>query len=153
MCLTDKFCTLHTLLHTSVETVNAPRCVSNVKGSSSGGNLFFTLCCVNLYCKILVKLLIREFPPVALRPNAGHVLVIDEVSRSHTKTHHSLQDSSRRVIGSSQRPLPDKTQSLKHPSRWRDQNPKSQQAASCLSPRGHQEWLTICIHSIICNEI
>jgi hypothetical protein len=29
------------------------------------------------------------FFPVALRPNAGHVLRILEVSRSHTTTHHS----------------------------------------------------------------
>jgi len=28
------------------------------------------------------------FSPVALRPNAGHDLLIDEVSRSHTTTHH-----------------------------------------------------------------
>jgi len=28
-------------------------------------------------------------PPVALRPNAGHALLILEVSRSHTTTHHS----------------------------------------------------------------
>jgi len=29
------------------------------------------------------------FFPVALRPNAGHGLLILEVSRSHTTTHHS----------------------------------------------------------------
>jgi len=29
------------------------------------------------------------FSPVALRPNAGHGLLILEVSRSHTTTHHS----------------------------------------------------------------
>ena len=29
------------------------------------------------------------FFAVALRPNAGHVLLILEVSRSHTTTHHS----------------------------------------------------------------
>jgi hypothetical protein len=28
------------------------------------------------------------FSPVALRPNAGHGLLILEVSRSHTTTHH-----------------------------------------------------------------
>jgi len=33
-----------------------------------------------------------------------------DVSRSHTTTQHSRQDSSGRVISSSQRPLPDKTQ-------------------------------------------
>ena len=50
------------------------------------------------------------FPPLALRPNAGHGLLILDVSRSHTTTHHSRQDSSGRVISSSQRPIPDNTQ-------------------------------------------
>jgi len=49
------------------------------------------------------------FPPVVLRPSAGHSLLILEVSRSH-KTHHTRQDSSRPVISSSQRTLPDNTQ-------------------------------------------
>ena len=47
---------------------------------------------------------------VALRPNPGHGLLILEVSRSHTTTHHSRYESSGRVISSSQRPLPDNTQ-------------------------------------------
>ena len=47
------------------------------------------------------------FFPVALRPIAGHGLLILEVSLSHTATHHSRQDFSGRVISSSQRPLPD----------------------------------------------
>jgi hypothetical protein len=33
--------------------------------------------------------LLDIFFPVALRPNAGHGLLILEVSRSHTTTHHS----------------------------------------------------------------
>ena len=33
--------------------------------------------------------LLRVFTPIALRPNAGHVLLILQVSRSHTTTHHS----------------------------------------------------------------
>jgi len=36
--------------------------------------------------------------------------LIDEVSITHIATHHSQQDSSGRVISSSQRPLPDNTQ-------------------------------------------
>ena len=52
----------------------------------------------------------RFFFSVALRPNAGHGLLILEVSKSHTATHHSRKDSSGRVISSSQRPLPDNTQ-------------------------------------------
>ena len=47
---------------------------------------------------------------VALLPNASHGLLILEVSRSHTTTHHNRYDSSGRVISSSQRPLPDNTQ-------------------------------------------
>ena len=39
----------------------------------------------------------------ALRPNADYGLLLYEVSRSHTMTHHSRQDSSGRVISSSQR--------------------------------------------------
>ena len=51
--------------------------------------------------------------PEALRPNAGHSLLILEVSRSQTMTHHSRQDASGRVISSLQRPLPDITQHSK----------------------------------------
>ena len=47
---------------------------------------------------------------VALRSNAGHGLLILEVSRSHPRTHHSRYDSSGRVMSSSQRPLPNNTQ-------------------------------------------
>ena len=46
---------------------------------------------------------------VTLQPNAGQGLLIHQVSRSHTATHHTRQDSSGRVISSSQRPLPDNT--------------------------------------------
>ena len=44
------------------------------------------------------------------RPPVGQVLLIHEVSRSHSTTHHSRQDSSGRVISPSHRPLPDNTQ-------------------------------------------
>ena len=50
------------------------------------------------------------FFAVTLRPNAGHGLLILEVSRSHTTTHQSRQDSSGRVISSLQRPLTDNIQ-------------------------------------------
>jgi len=50
------------------------------------------------------------FFPVALRPYAGHGLLILEISRSHTTTHHSRWDSSGWVISLSKRPLPDSTQ-------------------------------------------
>jgi len=61
----------------------------------------------------------------------GQGLLIHEVSRSHTTTHHSRWDSSGRVISSSQRPLPDNTQHSQqtniHAPRWYS-NPQSQQA-------------------------
>jgi hypothetical protein len=57
-----------------------------------------------------VTQLLYFFPPVALRPNAVNGLLIHEVSRSHTTTHHSRLDSSGRGIGPSQGHLPDNTQ-------------------------------------------
>jgi len=56
------------------------------------------------YCFIIIII------PVALQPNAGHSLLIHEVSRLHTMTHHGQQDSSGQVISTSQRPPPDNTQ-------------------------------------------
>jgi hypothetical protein len=56
------------------------------------------------------EIIMCRFFFVALRPNAGHGLLIFEVSRSQTTTHHSWQDSSGRVISSSQRPLVHNTQ-------------------------------------------
>ena len=49
------------------------------------------------------------FFPVALRTNAGHGLLIHEVSRSHITTHHRRWYSSGRVISSLQRLQPDNT--------------------------------------------
>ena len=49
--------------------------------------------------------LVQQLPPSPV----GQGLLIHEVSRSHTTTHHSRQDSYGRVISSSQRPLPDNT--------------------------------------------
>jgi len=45
-----------------------------------------------------------------LRPNTGHGILILEVSRSHTVTHHSQQDSYGWVISLLQRPLTGKIQ-------------------------------------------
>ena len=59
------------------------------------------------FCYFLITL---NSPSVALRPNAGHGLLILEVSTSHTMRHHSRQDSSESVISASQRPLLDNTQ-------------------------------------------
>ena len=49
------------------------------------------------------------FPPVSLRLNACYGLIL-EVSKSHTTMHHSRQNSSGRVISSSQRTVPENTQ-------------------------------------------
>ena len=86
---------------------------------------------------------------VALRPNAGHGLLILEVSRSHT-TRHSRQDSSGQVISSSQRPLPDNTQHSQqtniHAPGWIRTHNLSRRAATDLRrrPRGHwdRHWWT-----------
>ena len=76
------------------------------------GNALYTFILENFWNKFVLKLLFRIFIffSVALRPNVGHGLRVLEVSRSHTATHHSRQDSSGRVISASQRPLPDNTQ-------------------------------------------
>ena len=81
---------------------------------------------------------------VVLRPNAGHGLLILEVSRSHTMTHHSRQDSSGRVISSSQRPLPDNTQhsqqiNVHAPGGIRTHD-LSRRAAVDLRLRPHDHW-------------
>ena len=56
--------------------------------------------CIYIYMYIFLE----------LRPTAGHGVPIHEVSRSHTTTHHTQQDTSGRVISLSQRPLTDNTQ-------------------------------------------
>ena len=100
--------------------------------------------CVCIYIYIF-------FFSVALRPNAGHGLLILEVSRSHTATHHSRQDSSGRVISSSQRPLPDNTrhsqQTNIHAASGIRTHDLSRRAAADLHlrPRGHWDWYFILI--------
>ena len=93
---------------------------------------------------IVIYLVIYLFFVVALRPNAGHGLLILEVSRSHTTTHHSRQDSSGRVISPSERPLPDNTQhsqqtNIHAPGGIRTYN-LSRRAAADLRLRPHGHW-------------
>jgi len=99
---------------------------------------------------------------VSLRPNAGHVLLILLVSRSQTRTHHSRQDSSGRVISSSQRPLPDNTQhsqqtNIHVPGGIRTDN-LSRRAAADLRLRSRGHWdrrstyyvlLSLCILALV----
>ena len=73
----------------------APKHVAAIIYKKDNGATRYILFCL---------LLLSEQPPV------GHGLLIHEVSRSHTTTHHSRQDSSGRVISPSQGPLPDITQ-------------------------------------------
>ena len=79
----------------------------------------------------------RNSPPV------GQGLLIHEVSRSHTTTHHRRQDSSGRVISSQKRPLPDNTQHSQQTDIHahggiRTHNPSWRTAADLrLRPRGH----------------
>jgi hypothetical protein len=81
---------------------------------------------------------------LARQPPVGQGLLIHEVSRSHTTTHHSRQDCSGRVIGPSQRPLPDNTQHSQQTnfhahSGIRTQN-LSRQAAVDLRLRRRSRW-------------
>ena len=79
-------------------------------------------------------------------PNSPPVvqgLLIHEVSRSHSTPHHSRQDSSGRVISSSQRPLPDNAQhshqtDIHAPGGIRIHNLNRRAAIDLrLRPRGH----------------
>ena len=69
----------------------------------------------------------------------GQGLLFHEVSRSHTTTHHNRQDSSGRVSSSSQRHLPDNTntnkrQTSKSPLEF---EPKVSAGAQSLGPARH----------------
>ena len=94
---------------------------------------------------------------MALRPNAVHGLLILEVSRSHTTTHHIRQDSSGRVIISSQRLLPDNTQhsqqtNIHAPDGIRTYDLSRRAVAELrLRPRGHWDRLKSRISRIIYN--
>jgi len=71
-------------------------------------------------------------------------LLINEISRSHTTTHHSRQNSSGRVISSSQRPLSNNIQhsqrtNVRAPRGIRTHNPSRHWVAAnvCRRARGH----------------
>jgi len=92
------------------------------------------------------------------QPPVGQGLLIHEVSRSHTTTQHSRQDSSGQVISSSQRPLPDNTQHSQQHScpRW-DSKPQSQQASGrrptplTARPVWPAHFSSHCLHSLAEN--
>ena len=88
------------------------------------------------------KFLKTGYIKMKLNPQATNVIYIYgapilDVSRSYTTTHHSRQDSSGRVISSSQRPVPDNTRHSttdKYPCpRW-DSNPRFQQCFLIVDP-------------------
>jgi len=66
-------------------------------GNQTTWNIYFTCIFFNTLSTIIsdmdykkLRMLIdKTFSPCALQPNAGHGLLIHEVSRSHTATHHS----------------------------------------------------------------
>jgi hypothetical protein len=93
---------------------------------------------------------------VALRPNAGHGLLILEVSTSHTTTHHSRWVSSGRVISSSQRPLSDNTQysqqtNIHAPIGIRIHDLSRRAAADLrLRPRGHWDQKQDALYRLTC---
>jgi hypothetical protein len=95
------------------------------------------------------------FFAMALRPNAGHGLVILKVSRSHIATHHIREDSSGRVISSFQRPLPDNAQhsqqtNIHAPGRIRTHDLSRREAAD-LRLRSRDDWDRLHIHTY-CKE-
>ena len=100
----------------------------------------------------IVHLLLYFF--VALWPNAGHGLLIHQVSRSHTTTHHSRQDSSGRMIRPSQKPLPDNTQHSQETEPRRDSNPQFQQKRGRRPTRQTaRPWDRHLVLSGQCNEM
>jgi hypothetical protein len=95
------------------------------------------------------------FFSVALRPNAGHILIL-EVSKLHTTTQHSRYDSSRQMISSSQKPLPDNTQetNIHAPGRIQTHDLSRRAAADLrFRPRGHWDRLPTHLHSVINTKI
>jgi hypothetical protein len=73
----------------------------------------------------------------ALQPNTGTGRLVFHASISYTDTHthtHTRQDSSQRMISSSQRPMPTQqaiNTTYEHLCPQRDSNPRSQQSRGC----------------------
>ena len=81
-----------------------------------------------------------------------------DVPRSHTTTQHSRENSSVRVISSSQRPLPDNTRhsqqtNIQAPGGFRTQDLSRRAAASCTSSLGAVEYYHHHHHHIIIKFI
>ena len=81
-----------------------------------------TICngrCLLQVWKVFLFYIWSEIPPLPV----GQGPLIHEVSRSHTTTHHSRQESPGRMISPSQRPLPDSTQHSRQIRPWWDSKP------------------------------
>ena len=100
----------------------------------------------HMFPPALQALVLHKFFFSPRQPPVGHGSLIHEVSRSHTTTHHSRQDSSGRGISSSQRPLPANTQHTTniHASGGIRTHNLSRRAAADLRfrPRGHWDRLS-----------
>ena len=87
---------------------------------------------------------IHIFLFLAQQPLVGQSLLVHEVSRSHTTTHHSRQDSSGQVISSSQRLLPDNIRHSQqtdiHASGWIRTHNLSRRATADLRFRRSGHW-------------
>jgi len=102
---------------------------------------------------------------VALRPNAGHGLLILEVSRSHTTTHQlvGLLWTSDQLVAETSTWQHTTLTTHKHPCRQWDSNPRSQQASSRrhaldrtatgIGPPGltlkNSTWCSLCIQCFV----
>jgi len=110
-----------------------------------------------LYCCLITLCRRLNIKDVCLRsdsPPGGHGLLLHEVSRSHTTTHRSRQDSSGRVISSSQRPLPDNTQHSQktyvhaHGGIWTHNLSRRAAANLHLRPPSHWDWQSLKITAL-----
>ena len=85
-----------------------------------------------------------------MQPPVGQRLLLHEVSRSHTATHHSRQHTSGRVISPSQRPLPDNKQQSQQtgipigfePTISAGERPQTYALRG--RPRDHWDWHKVC---------
>ena len=95
----------------------------------------------------------RDSPPV------GQGLLFYEVSRPHTTTHHSRQDSSWWVISLMLRPLPinqkhSEEASVRAPGGIRTHDPSKREAADLrLRPRGHWDRYRYILHLIVLLQL
>ena len=79
----------HSAAHRNTISIVKPTRCTDVSSLFYFGMTLYVFLMVFLSITSSSRLYIYIFFPVALQPNAGHGLLILEVSRSHTTTHHS----------------------------------------------------------------